>query len=274
LESVIVVDNGSTDGSLAPVEALGGLPFELRIIRNQTNLGFAAACNQGAAATTCEYLLFLNPDARLLDDSLSAPIGFMEQPANSGIGICGIRLVDEHGNLSTSAARFPTLRVMAGKTLGLCRLFPRAFPRHFLTSAELTTSCIVDQVIGAFFLIRRSVFDLCGGFDERFFVYFEEVDLSLRAKQLGFQSFFLSDAAAVHKGEGCSERIKATRLFYSLRSRLLYGGKHYSCPGFIVLIALTAVELPLRLATTGSLSDMRNTLSAYSQLAASFLRRI
>ena len=117
---------------------------------------------------------------------MSKPIYFMQQARNSGISICGIRLVDEEGGGSTSAARFPTLNVMTGQTLGLSKLIPSLFPAHLLTSDDLKESGIVDQVIGAFFLIRKSVFELCEGFDERFFVYFEEVDLALRVKKLGY----------------------------------------------------------------------------------------
>ena len=144
-----------------------------------------------------------------------------------------------------------------------------------MPSSELRESGFVDQVIGAFFLIRKNVFDQCGGFDERFFVYFEEVDLSWRAKQLGYSSYFLSDASAFHKGGGCSERVKAARLFYSLRSRILYAQKHYSWMEFIGLILLTVIELPLRLfqgVLRASWSDINNTFSAYTQLRTSVVR--
>lgn len=276
VEAVIIVDNASGDDSLAQVEGLKDLPFPLKIIRNPTNRGFAAACNQGAAGASADYLLFLNPDTRLFEDSLPKPIDFMRQPGNSGIGICGIRLVDEEGKISTSAARFPTLRVMAGKITGLTKFFPSVFPAHLMSSSDLRESGFVDQVIGAFFLIRKNVFDCCGGFDERFFVYFEEVDLSLRAKQLGYSSFYLSEVSAFHKGGGCSERVKAARLFYSLRSRILYAQKHYSRMEFMCLVLLTGLELPLRLVqgvARASWSDIKNTLAAYTQLISCFIRR-
>ena len=277
VSSVVIVDNASTDDSLAQVEALQNLPFPCRIIRNTDNRGFGAACNQGAALAKSEFILFLNPDTRLFENSLSVPLAFMRQPSNSGVGICGIRLVDEEGRASTSAARFPTLRVMAGKTLGLTKLFPSVFPTHLITASELPENSSVDQVIGAFFLIRRNVFDRCGGFDERFFVYFEEVDLSLRAKQFGCSSYFLSEVSAFHKGGGCSERVKAARLFYSLRSRILYAQKHYSRLEFVALILLTVLELPLRLVQgvmRTSWSDINNTFSAYTQLVTYFVRRV
>lgn len=277
VSSVIIVDNASTDDSLAQVETLPNLPFQLLIVRNADNRGFGAACNQGAALASSEYLLFLNPDTRLFENSLTVPLAFMQQPNNSGVGICGIRLVDEQGNVSTSAASFPTLRVMAGKILGLTKLFPSVFPAHLMTSSDLRENSSVDQVIGAFFLIRKNVFDRCGGFDERFFVYFEEVDLSLRAKQLGYSSYFLSEVSAFHKGGGCSERVKAARLFYSLRSRILYARKHYSWMAFVALVLLTGLELPLRLAqgvVRVSWSDIINTFTAYTQLVIYFVRRV
>lgn len=97
-----------------------------------------------------------------------------------------------------------------------------------MTEWEHTCTRQVDQVMGAFFLIRHSVFVLLDRFDERFFVYFEEVDLSLRAKQQGWRSVYLAEAQAYHKGGGVSEQVKAHRLFYSLRSRILYAFKHFN----------------------------------------------
>jgi len=273
VHQTIVVDNGSTDGSEVSVEDLP----DVTLIRTGVNLGFGKACNLGARQARSDYLLFLNPDAALYADTLSKALTYMQDPANATVGICGVQLLDNDGNATTSAARFPTLRVMTGKILGLDRLFPRVFPHHFMTSSDLQENGFVDQVIGAFFLIRRNVFDFCGGFDERFFVYFEEVDLSLRAKTLGYPSYFLSEVFAFHKGGGCSEQVKAARLFYSLRSRIYYAKKHYSRIEFIALLFLTSLELPLRLIRgmlRASWSDLINTFAAYSRLAAFFIRRI
>ena len=269
---VLVVDNASIDDSVRGIDQYG---IPVRLMANTVNRGFAAACNQGAREAHGDYLLFLNPDTRLFADSLARPLEFMERPENSTIGICGIRLLDESGNTSTCAARFPSLRVLAGAILGLGKLLPRMFPLHLMAPRELTESQAVDQVIGAFFLIRRDVFDRCGGFDERFFVYFEEVDLSLRAKQLGYASYFLSDVAAFHKGGGCSDQVKAARLFYSLRSRVLYAQKHYSVGELFGLALLMAIEFPLRVGRSVlrmSKSDLLNTLLAYRQLAGYFLQ--
>ena len=128
----------------------------------------------------------------------------------------------------------------------------------------------VDQVIGAFFLIRRTVFEALNGFDERFFVYFEEVDVSYRARQAGWRSVYLATARAFHAGGGTSQQVKAARLFYSLRSRLLYGFKHFSRLRAWALVGVTLLVEPIsRLvfsAIRGGREDVLNTLRAYGML--------
>ena len=235
---VVIVDNSSTDGSFDGIDQLG---VSVRVIRNSENRGFAAACNQGAAQSSADYLLFLNPDTLLFADSVSAPIDFMEQEGNALIGICGVKLCDERGLFSVSCARFPSVRTFFGAATGLSMILPRLLPPHLMTSAECERSGVVDQVIGAFFLVRRDLFRHLKGFDERFFVYYEEVDFSLRAKKLGYSSYLLTESSAYHKGGGSSGSIKATRLFYSLRSRLQYADKHFSPADKVVLVAITLV---------------------------------
>lgn len=224
LNRVVVVDNASWDGS---IDSLDDLSFPLTVIENSENLGFGAACNQGAKGTEADYLLFLNPDVRLSESSLTRSLAFLHQSENQYIGILGIQLIDDSGHVDRTCARFPTPGRFFFKMLGLDRLFPRYFPNHFMTEWNHERSREVDQVMGAFFLVRRSVFEALDGFDERFFVYFEELDFSLRAWQAGWRSFYFTGAQAYHKGGGTSEQIKATRLFYSLRSRILYGYKHF-----------------------------------------------
>ncbi len=272
LQRVVVVDNGSTDNSLVGLER-AGLP--LTIIRNAENRGFAAGCNQGAARSQADYLLFLNCDTRLFANSLMDVIRFMEQPAQAAIGICGIRLVDEAGQPTTAAARFPTLRVMVGKMTGLAKLLPGIFPSHLMRPEEMIESRPVDQIIGAFFLIRKAVFDQCNGFDERFFVYFEEVDLALRAQAAGYSSYYLAEVSAFHAGGGLSSQVKAHRLFYSLRSRIYYAEKHYTPIALAILVLCTFTVEPLvRLllaALKFSPTQISETLAGYRMLTSHFL---
>ena len=238
----VVVDNASTDGS---AERLDHISLPLKVLHNPENRGFAAACNQGANGSKSDYLLFLNPDTCLFEDSLIKPLAFMERPENQQIGIVSIQLFDESGHVARNCARFPTAGMFFSKMVGLDRLFPALFPSHFMTEWDHGQTSEVDQVMGAFFMIRRQLFETLGGFDERFFVYFEEVDLSRRAHDKGWKTVYLADAQAFHRGGGTSEQVKATRLFYSLRSRIKYGYKHFGWFYATILMAGTLFLEPL-----------------------------
>ena len=269
IRRVVVVDNGSTDGSTR------NLPGELPVvvIENVVNRGFAAACNQGARASDARYVLFLNPDTVLLPSSLSVPVAFMESPGAKDVGISGIQLVDESGKVARSCSRYPTTSMFLCKMLGLENLLPPGVARHAMTEWDHASDRDVDQVIGAFFLCRRRLFDDLGGFDERFFVYFEEVDFSLRASARGFRTRFLSGARAVHRGGGCSDQVRARRLAYSLRSRLEYARKNFSPASAAVLIASSlTVEPVTRLAASvlrGPRGSSREILEGFGSVWAS-----
>ena len=265
LTGVIVVDNASSDNSL---ERLDSLNLPLRIIRNSVNRGFGAACNQGAALCETDYLLFLNPDTKLFDDSLTIPIAFMMNELNQDIGICGIQLYDKKGQVSRTCARFPSPTGFVAHAVGLDRFFPRL--GHCMAEWDHASNRQVDQVIGAFFLVRHELFEALNGFDERFFVYFEEVDFSLRASQSGWKSIYLAGAQAFHAGGGTSNQIKARRLFYSLRSRLMYADKHFSLLGFLCVLMATLLIEPLTRSSLvlarHSWQGLKETWSAYAML--------
>ena len=263
---VVVVDNGSTDGSADAVDGLAGV----EVIRTGENLGFAAACNRGAAVGDAPYVLFLNPDARLFSDSLSVPLAFMERSDNADVGICGIQLVNEEGQISRTCARFPTLGRLTAGAVGLDKLAALRGAALHMEDWDHAETSAVDHVMGAFFLIRRHLFVRLGGFDEQFFVYLEDVDVSFRARQAGWCSVYLAEARAFHAGGGTSRQVKAHRLFYSLRSRLLYGFKHF--PGWQawVLTGVTCLAEPLT--RTGyclvrrDWAGVRHTWAAYRML--------
>jgi len=242
VRGIFVVDNNSRDGSW-DVSCSGPVPVHL--LCNSTNRGFAAACNQGANAGEAEFVLFLNPDSELLPGSLSTPLETLQSPDAEGIGVCGIQLLDERGKVARSCSRLPTWRSMAAMALRLSGVSKRWFPPHFLKEWDHAETRVVDQVIGAFFLVRRSQFDALGGFDERFFVYFEEVDLCLRMRQHGFKTLYLATAQAIHAGAGCSSQVRARALFYSLRSRLQFARKHFTGPQAALVCLLTLVAEPL-----------------------------
>ena len=243
--NVIVVDNASTDGSL---DAVAAGRMSLEIVRNADNRGFAAACNQGAAKGHARVVLFLNPDVRVKADTVASAVRYLDDPANSGVGILGAQLLDAHGNVQASCARAPTVATLLLHTLFLDRIFPALVPPHFLTEWDHGDTRPVDQVMGAFLMIRRTLLQQLGGFDQRFFLYYEDVDLCLAARQAGWSVVHFAPAQAEHAGGGTTAAIKDRRLCYLANSKVAYTAKHHGPLAAIVLIFLILfIEMPIRL---------------------------
>lgn len=269
IASVVVVDNASTDSSADALEARFSLP--LKVVRNSENRGFARACNQGARLGFAPYVLFLNPDTRLFADSIAQPMAFMQQPKNSHVGICGIQLVDERSVVARNCARFPRASHFLAQSLGLDKLpGMRDWGLH-MKGWDHGNTHRVDHVIGAFFFVRRSLFETLAGFDERFFVYLEDLDFSLRARVAAWETVYLADVQAFHASGGTSRQVKVMRLFFSLRSRLLYGFKHFPrYQAWLLAVMTLAVEPLTRVVLCLGRGDGRgvvNTLRAYRRLA-------
>jgi GT2 family glycosyltransferase len=237
--TTIVVDNGSTDDSAGAADDRLGV----KLVRTGQNLGFGRACNLGATSATATYLLFLNPDAALVEGGLQAAVDFMESDAAQKVGACGVRMIGESGIVQRDCGRFPSARSFVGYSFGIAKLFPAMFPQVKMNDFDHLTDRRVDHVIGAFYMVLRSVFEEIGGFDERFFVYYEDLDLSRRIINAGWTIQYVSHAAAFHKGGGTSEQVKAHRLFYDLRSRILYSFKHFStAKAWAVTLSAVLVE--------------------------------
>ena len=267
VSKVVVVDNGSNDGSADHLEGFG---FSLQVIFNRRNLGFARACNQGARECNAGYLLFLNPDTEVFNESLVVPLNVLEDVRNSDVGICGIQLVDEKGGVGRTCAYFPSLRRLVVQAVGLNKVDRLSGQGVHMDDWNHLSSRSADHVIGAFFFMRRGVFDSLKGFDERFFVYLEDVDFSLRARIAGWRTFYTTDSQAFHKGGGTSHQVKAKRLFYSLRSRLLYGFKHFPRWQAWMLVGITLIVEPFSRSAfslvRGGKEDLRSTWNGYGLL--------
>jgi hypothetical protein len=270
LSRITMVDNASVDGSADGLENTG-LP--LTVIRNTENRGFAAACNQGAAGSDADLLLFLNPDTRLLPGSLERPAGYLRSPGNEAAGIVGIQLIDPAGHVAHNTSRTPSLWSMLGNSLGLDRLAPSIFPPLFVAEWAHDETRVVDQVMGAFFFVRRNVFETLGGFDERFFVYFEDLDFAMRARKRGWSSVYLASAQAFHRGQGTTDATTERRTFYFCRSRMLFALKYFNPLGAIAVIVATLILEPI--ARVGAVlvtrrGSIANTLRAFGLLWRDF----
>lgn len=219
---VIVVDNGSTDGS----DRVEAPALQLVMVRAGRNLGFGPACNFGATHADAPFLLFLNPDAELREGVLAGALDHFAVPGADRVGVVGVRLVGRDGAAHRHCARFPSWRSFVGNSLGLTRALKRWFPPIPLLEFDHLSSRSVDHVMGAFYCIRRDVFEAVGGFDEGYFVYLEDLDLSRRVVQAGWRIDYVADVAAYHKQGGTSEQVKAHRLLYALEGNLIYAAKH------------------------------------------------
>lgn len=272
IKEIIVVDNNSEDESLNKIKDFK----DIRIIENESNVGISKGWNIGASFSKSEYILFLNPDARIYKNTLKPCIEFFKSDADKRIGIIGVPLEDDDGIISSRCSRFPSRKNILAHALGIDYIFPKL--HSSMIDFDHQTTRIVDQVIGAFFLVKRELFTILNGFDERFFVYMEEVDFSYRANINGYHSLFLAEAKAFHKGEVSSGNVKSKRLFYSLRSRLQYSRKHFST-STIVLVSLTTIFLEpisriLKSILNLSYKDLYNTADAYRMLYLWLIRKV
>jgi N-acetylglucosaminyl-diphospho-decaprenol L-rhamnosyltransferase len=221
---VVVSDNGSSDGSREFVaERYGG---RVQIVENGANLGFAAACNRAFAASSSEYVFLLNPDAELKDGALREIVAFMD--ATPACGIAGSRIYNYDGSVQESLGEFDTWAGAFLRSSAWGELPPL---RRFANGAGLRTFGYdaprkVDLAIGAALAIRRATIEQIGPFDERFFLYHEEVDFAKRAAGAGWETWFVPASEAVHEGMG-SARGHYNVEHRKQRSRRKYWIKHH-----------------------------------------------
>lgn len=264
VSKIIVVDNNSSDNSVGFIKDFP----QVNLIEAQENLGFGKACNLGAGHSESDFILFLNPDARIYPDTLEKVLEFMKAEENSKVGLCGVQLFNEDGVIARSSSRFPSVSGILSHSMGLSKILP-ILGSNMIEWDHLSTKT-VDQIIGAFFFVRQSIFQELKGFDEQFFVYFEEVDFSFRAKHLGWTSVYFAGAQAFHVGGGASHQVKSKRLFYSMRSRIQYVYKHFTPSKVIVVLFATLFIEPvsriLFSISNKSLISIKETFNAYVML--------
>jgi len=234
---VVVVDNASTDESLAGIEACRSA---VRIVQTGRNLGYGSAVNRGVAETDAPLVLALNPDVELEAGALLRLSSCLK--ADSARGIVGPRLLDSTGAVQASCGTAPTLwGEVCGRFL-LHLIFP------FLRFRQRRPSELepVGWVTGACFMARRSALQAVGGLDEAIFMYYEDIDLCLRLQRAGWQVCYLPEAVAAHAGGGSSRQVLESMLVASEESYGHFVRKHFSPLGALVLAVLMPVEMALR----------------------------
>ena len=231
---VFVVDNGNREET---VKLLTEMIPTATYIPNPENRGFAAAVNQGMVRSTGRYVLLLNPDTELPSRTLQTMLAHMDTDTDVGIGSCTIRYPD--GRLQESIRRFPTLRDQLIVLLKLPHVFPRLLDRYMMRDVDPQISQDVDSIMGAFMMIRRSVIDRVGLFDERYFIWFEEVDYCKMAKNAGFSIRSYGDCHVVHhKGHMFNQLATIRKQRWVRESMRKYFGKHHGRIPWLLLWAL------------------------------------
>src|SRR5438270_2096706 len=193
---IIVIDNASTDGT---PDALQSTYPTLQVIKNGTNVGFARACNQAITLARGEYLVLLNTDCFLQNDSFGEMLSYLDVCPD--VGIVGAKLLNVDTSLQGSCRRFVTMLGEVFATLPYLNKIPlQWFHRDVLEAAHAHVPILVDYVSGACFMFRRTTCNVIGGFDEELFMYSEEEDFCLRARRAGIRTAYVPSAVAVHVG--------------------------------------------------------------------------
>ena len=229
---VFVVDSASRDGSADMVAS--EFP-EIKLIRSTVNLGFAGANNKAFVLATGRYVVLLNSDAFLRPLALRKSIDHMDE--DTAIGLGGARLIGADGSWQASCRMFPSALNDFLSLSGLAAKFPKSrfFGRQDRTWASQDEPADADWVPGAYSIIRRTVLDQVGPFDERFFLYYEEVDLCRRIKNAGYLIRYWPDVVVVHLGGESSKTITSLTMsrsgaqleLWRMRSAFLYYRKHH-----------------------------------------------
>lgn len=215
---IFVVDNNSVDGSCAMV--IEKFP-QVKLIENKRNTGFAVANNQAIRQSTGEYVLLLNPDTLIEEDTFSKTIAFMD--AHPEAGGLGVKMIDGKGDyLPESKRGFPSPMVAFYKIFGLSSLFPksRRFNQYYMGHLDKDAVNEVDVLAGAFMLLRRKTLDKVGLLDEDFFMYGEDIDLSYRIIKGGYKNYYFPETRIIHyKGESTKKgSVNYVRMFYNAMS--------------------------------------------------------
>lgn len=244
---VLVVDNASTDGSEAYLT--GRFP-QLTYIQNKTNVGFARANNQAIRQATGEYVLLLNPDTLLPEDMLERAVRFMDDHPRAGAA--GAKMLTADGSFLPESKRgYPTLAATFGKLTGLGRLFPhsKGLGGYYCNGLDSDTVHQVEVLAGAFMLLRASALEKTGLLDEDFFMYGEDIDLSCRMVEAGYENYYLPYPMLHYKGESTSkDTYRHVRVFCGAMDIFFCKhGRRYGAVGRMLVRAGIRLQMYIRL---------------------------
>ncbi len=238
---IIVVDNASADQSAAMVRERFS---HVTVIENQDNLGFGKANNIGVQQASGKFVLFLNDDTEVFDHTLDACVAYMQ--THETVGVLGCSIKNPDGSQQPSVRSAPTLYSQLVVLSKVYNFFPQLLRQYRMLGFDYTTTQPVDEVMGAFFMMPRQLFDELGGFDEHFFVWFEETDLATRVRAAGKSVVYFADAHIIHaRGASFAQHktVAKQRMFNT--SMVYYFKKHASYGAFVIIWLLSWIGLLL-----------------------------
>jgi len=238
-KEIIIVDNASDDGS---VEFIRSKFPSVILIDNKTNVGFGKANNQGLAVAKGEYILLINPDTVVSEDTFEKMIAFFNSHPEAGLAGC--KILNSDGSLQLACRRsFPGPWTSFTKVTGLSTLFPnsRLFAKYNLTYLDENKTYEVDAISGSFMMMKKEVYEKTGGFDEQFFMYGEDLDLCYRIKKAGFKVYYVHTSRIIHyKGESTKRSsLDETKIFYD--AMYVFVKKHFASFFLVEAILRTAI---------------------------------
>lgn len=265
---IIVVDNGSTDGS--PKVIRRQFP-SVSLIENEVNVGFARANNLAIRQCTGQYVLLLNPDTVVKPRVLETLVDFLERKPCAGA--VGARIFNPDGSLQTSCYPAPSVLRELWYLLHLDSVWPLA--TYPMDTWAVDVPRVVDTLLGACFMVRRTALEQVGLLDEAFFMYSEEVDLCLRLRRSGWALFWVPKAKVVHYGGQSTKQVAAQMFLHLYRSKIQYFRKHYSPVTVMAykLVLLLASAARLSLSPLAWMEDGQNR-KKYRRLAANYAHLI
>lgn len=234
---VIVIDNNSTDGSQELLDKTKNQPSsraqvegksKIKIVFNDRNVGFAKANNQALQIVKGEFILFLNPDTEVLEETTTKAVRFMR--ASSDCGVMGCQIIGSDNKIQPSVRSFPTLlsQILILSKLQYLFFWLKTLRQYYLYDFDYQKLQEVDQVMGAFFLTRKEVIEKVGTFDEIFFLWFEEVDFCRRVKQVGWRIIYNPEIKIRHYGrQSFSQLLPYQKQKIYGQSLIYYFQKYY-----------------------------------------------
>lgn len=241
---IFVVDNNSVDDSVQMV--VEKFP-DVHLIANKDNPGFSKANNQAIRRAKGEYILLLNPDTLVEEDTFEKCIAFMDNTPKAGA--LGVKMIDGSGNFLPESKRgLPTPMTAFYKTFGFSRVFPKSpiFNRYHLGFLDENKTHEVAVLAGAFMLLRKTVLDKIGLLDETFFMYGEDIDLSYRVTLAGYQNYYFADTTIIHyKGESTKKSsLNYVKVFY--KAMIIFAKKHFQEEKATVFVAILQFAIYFR----------------------------